>query len=190
MLTSRLMAAGVVLGSLTVPAAALAQEPGDIGVTMGYPGGIGIVYHVSDRVAIRPEITFSATSGDSESSLSTTESDSTAVGIGGSVLFYLKEWDKLQSYFAPRYTYTHASTSSTSTPQLPAIGAIESTTTTNAHAFVGTFGAQYALHERFSVFGEVGAGYTHQRATSDISGIESTTSQFTTRTGVGVIFYF
>ena len=54
----------------------------------------------------------------------------------------------------------------------------------------GSFGAQYAMGSKFSVFGEVGLGYS--RSISPTSSIYSKTTSTTwsTRTGVGVIVYF
>ncbi len=181
----------VILGAVMLaPAAAGAQEKGDAGLTMGYPSAIGLIYHVTDRFAIRPEITFSVSSGKNESPTSTTEGDTVAVGVGISGIFYMRQDDKLRTYVCPRYAYTHGESTTTSSFLAPLVIDSEITTTTNAHSILGTFGAQYAVHERFSIFGEVGAGYTHQRGHSEISGLKSTTNQFATRTGAGVIFYF
>src|SRR5437870_2920123 len=47
----------------TIPAATAAgQERGQVGLTMGYPGSIGIIWHISDAVAVRPELSVSRTS--------------------------------------------------------------------------------------------------------------------------------
>ena len=53
-----------------------AQGAGKAGVTMGYPASIGVIWHASDKVAIRPELTIagasSKTSGSSPIAPSTT----------------------------------------------------------------------------------------------------------------------
>jgi len=115
MRTSRVTALGILAASLSVPAPAYAQDKGDVGLTMGYPNAIGVIYHVSDRFAIRPEITFSTSSGKNESPLSTTEGDTVSVGVGVSGIFYLRQWDKLRTYVCPRYTYNHGENTTTST---------------------------------------------------------------------------
>jgi hypothetical protein len=186
----RLFAGCTLVGLLAVPATALAQEKGDTGLTMGYPTTIGVVYHVSDRFAIRPEISLAASSGTSESTVSTTEGDTFSIGVGVSGIFYLRQWDRLRTYVSPRYTYNRGESTTTSTFDSPIIGDSENTQTSNAHAFMGTFGAQGAAHERFSIFGEVGASYARQRSRSNLSGLRSTSNQFATRTAVGVILYF
>ena len=180
----------VLLRSAAFPSAVAAQDKGDTGVTMGYPASIGIVHHVGDRFAIRPELTFAIASGDSDTGLSTAESDTWLIGAGVSGIFYLRQWDKVRSYFSPRYTYSRGETTTTSSIILPLNGSQEATTTSSQHAFAGSFGAQFAAHDKFSVFGEVGLGYTRQRSHADATGGRSTAHQLSTRTGVGVIFYF
>src|SRR5215210_8020139 len=44
---------------LVIAKAAAAQEPGQIGLTMGYPGTIGVVWHPTSRIALEPDIAFS-----------------------------------------------------------------------------------------------------------------------------------
>jgi len=54
----------------------------------------------------------------------------------------------------------------------------------------GAFGAQYSLHDRFTVFGEVGVGTSFSSQKIGISGGRSETRVVSTRTRVGVVFYF
>ena len=57
-------------GTLSSPSPSLggtsadAQEKGKTGVTLGYPASIGLLWHVTDRIAIRPEFSFAFTSND------------------------------------------------------------------------------------------------------------------------------
>jgi predicted porin len=63
---------------------------------------------------------------------------------------------------------------------------------------MGLFGAEYSLHKRFSVFGEVGFGYTTSSSKSKSSPPSpiddliagGSAHGWSTRTGAGVIFYF
>jgi len=169
---------------LTTCQAARAQERGDAGITMGYPASVGFVYHVSNRVAVRPELSLSFSSGSSESigTLLTTESSS--IGVGASGIIYLAGVDKLRTYVSPRYTYARAKATSESPFSGP------NRTTISSHTIAGSFGAQYALHDRFSVFGEVGLALTSQANTSQIVDVRVENDTVSTRTGVGVIFYF
>ena len=180
----------VMLGALGQAATAYAQEKGDSGVVMGYPTSVGFIYHVNDRFAIRPEITFNVVSGSSETDFSSTDGDTWALGFAVSGNFYVGQWDKLRSYINARYSYNRAETTTLNTLLLPLSDELESTLTSNAHGVGGSFGAQYTLHERFGVFGEVGAAFSHQNTRSEATGGRSNSNQFGSRTAVGVIFYF
>jgi hypothetical protein len=66
----------------------------------------------------------------------------------------------------------------------------ESTIRSSSSSIFGSFGAQYALGRRFSVFGEVGLGYSRQSLRSPLSQTRSEAHAVTTRSGAGVILYF
>ena len=101
--------AGLVLaGLMTTPAAA--QEKGDIGLTISAPSALGVIWHVSERVAIRPEMSFSFSETDAESS-TLTDVSSHSFTLAGSALFYLGRSESLQTYFSPRLTYSWAGSS-------------------------------------------------------------------------------
>jgi hypothetical protein len=196
---------------LSVSGVARAQEAGQVGVTLGYPAEVGIIWHVTDRVAVRPDISFSTGSTDTGTlgsdisffgeSSGFGESSSTTLTVGVSALLYLGEWDKLRAYVSPRYAYGRNWSSSGTTFGID-----------NKHStytVAGSFGAQYQLHRRFAVFGETGFGYNHARSTLTSSvfvlpaiqllpNVPAPVSRSTeinshvwgTRSGAGVIFYF
>ena len=70
-----------------------AQGAGKTGVTMGYPASIGIVWQASDKVAIRPELSFSGGSSKITGSPATFDGSNWTLGTGASVLFYLHTYD-------------------------------------------------------------------------------------------------
>lgn len=164
---------------------AFAQEQGDTGITMGYPASIGFVYHVTDRVAIRPEVSFSRTSTEIEQLFGTTESRTWSVAVGLSGLFYVADWDRVRAYVSPRYSYSHGHSTSDASLVLP-----ESSSTTKSHLLLGSFGAEYSPHPHFSVFGEVGLGYSVQNNKSALSSASAEARTLNSRTGVGIVFYF
>jgi len=202
-MTRLMLAVSVVLSA---GANAFAQDAGQIGVTLGYPSAVGVIWHVTDNVAVRPEISFSTGSTESPTSsfsgLSAAlgETSSTTVTAGVSGLFYFGEWDKLRAYVSPRYTYTRLTSDSGST--------FSTDTRNSAYTVSGSFGAQYQFHRRFAVFGETGFGYAHTRTSftsllllpvipvgsnvpAPVSRSEELNSHnWSTRTGAGVIFYF
>jgi hypothetical protein len=193
---------------VSVGANAFAQDAGQIGVTLGYPAAVGVIWHVTDNVAVRPEISFSTGSTESPTvratlslpSVDLGETSSTTVTAGVSGLFYFGEWDKLRAYASPRYTYARLTSDSGST--------FSTDIRNSAYTVTGSFGAQYQLHRRFAVFGETGFGYTHTRTTFSSSllvtiipvgpnvpapvtqSTETISHNWSTRTGAGVIFYF
>lgn len=91
-----------------------AQDAGKTGVTMGYPASIGFIWHASDKVAIRPELSISGGSSESSPSSFAAENDTWSLGTGVSVLFYLDSYDHLKTYFSPRFTCSRNTTESTS----------------------------------------------------------------------------
>ena len=189
----RLFLGAAIVGACLVPAAAAAQEAGKIGVTMGFPASVGVIWHASEKFAVRPEFTFSHSS--LESSIG--ETDSTAVGVGLSALFYTKKWDNAAMYFAPRFAWTHSSAESRTDFDdftrvlLPEPIDTERESSANAYLYSGSVGAQGWIGRRFSVFGEVGFAYTTGSSESDsFLSNETSVKGFSLRSGVGAVLYF
>lgn len=174
------LACSAAVGVSTV---ASAQEP-KTGISMGYPASVGLLWHVSDRVAFRPEFSFTFTNSSSESLISD-ESNFSSFGTGVSVLFYSSLTDNLRTYLAPRLSYGRTSGDTNTTES-----------TTDIYSIAGMFGAQYSLGRRFAAFGEVGFGYSRQNGSSTTmigpltNRITNHGNAFGTRTGAGVILYF
>lgn len=166
-----------------LPSQAFAQEEGKVGVTMGFPSGLGLLWHVTEDIAIRPELTFSWASSESDFG----DSDGFGIGTGVSALFYLNRSDNLATYISPRYSFSRATTERRFDEDVPVIDP-ETETTSRSHAFSGSFGAQYFLGSRFSVFGEVGLTYLRSSSDSEF-GEDPTSSTFGTRSQVGVVLY-
>jgi hypothetical protein len=171
-----------VIALSALPAAAQDRK---VGVTMGYPAAIGVLWPVSDKVAVRPEFNFTGSSGESSGTFDV-ESDSWAIGTGVSVLFYLKKYDRLQTYFTPRFTYGHSSNSSDFDG--PVVNP-ETSASSNSYGFAGLFGAEQSIGDKFAVFGEVGFGLSRSTAKSNITSSRPTTRSWGTRAGVGVVFF-
>ncbi len=195
----------IVLVMMGTAASASAQDSGALGVTMGYPASIGVIWHVSDRVAIRPEISLTQISSTSSSVITTigpggvvlsstttqASTDQWTVGYGASALFYVKQWDALRTYVSPRFVYTRASVAGTSSSSTAAEPASTTEFDSNAYLVTGSFGAEYAFGTRFALYGEVGFGYSRTTTDSTQAGASNTTANSVgTRSGVGVILYF
>jgi hypothetical protein len=198
--------------TLLTGAAARAQEKGRTGLTVAFPAAVGVIWHVTDRVALRPDVSFSwsSSSPDPASASSFTSSGNGAsVGVGLSGLFYVRKWEGLSAYVSPRFSYARNSTTLTTTISTvtlvgpgggldSTLSSVETEGTSSTYSLSGAFGAQYSLSRKFGVFGEAGFGYSHSRTSttsspslpslSSSSGV--TVNAIGTRAGVGVIFYF
>jgi hypothetical protein len=190
-MTLRGLAVVTVVLSAVGAGTAAAQEGGRVGVVMGYPASVGLLWRPSDGVAIRPEISLSRMSGDSTTSGSAAASTSSSwsVGAGVSALFYLGHGDGLRTYLSPRFSYVRNSATT------EASGTFRAENWSNNYSVAGSFGAEYALGKRFCVFGEVGLGYTRQTSgyrsdAANILGSDSTANTVGTRAAVGVIVFF
>ncbi|HET7694579.1 MAG TPA: outer membrane beta-barrel protein [Vicinamibacterales bacterium] len=173
---SRILPSMMLCSGLAV-AAASAQERGDVGITMGFPASIGVLWHATDTVAIRPDLSFSGSSTDPG------DSSSWTLGTGVSALIYMGEAENVRTYFSPRLTYQRSSFSVET-----AIGG-DTTRTANAWGVSGSFGAQYTPNRRFGVFGEVGFSYSRLKTDTVAFSTEGTAHGWGTRAGIGVVFY-
>ena len=99
---------GIALWALSTTTA-WAQDKGDTGLTISAPSAIGIIWHPSERLAIRPDFSFGLTETDGEGTLPDISSKNFAIGV--SALLYTHRWDELRLYVSPRFTYSHATTS-------------------------------------------------------------------------------
>src|SRR5262245_7936430 len=168
-----------------VPALAAAQDTPKVGITMGYPAAVGVLWHASSSLAIRPELSVTGSSTETSSNSFESEGSGWTVGTGVSALFYLGPADKLRTYVSPRYTYSRSS----NTSKLASATVSSTTSTTNVSGVSGSFGAKYAAGDRFSVYGEVGFAFSHASSKSSVSGTTGGGNSWGLRSGVGVVFY-
>lgn len=180
-------AVGASLFVLLAPALAGAQDKGQAGVTMGHPGSIGVLWHVTERVALRPDFQFSYISSEAESPGVGLTSSSHGWNIvpGISALFYLKRFDDLRTYVSPRVTFARSTSSFDS-----AFSGNTATSTNKTYAGTLSFGAQYSLGQRFAVYAEAGFGASRTTGSSGQSSARTSGHQWTTRTGIGAVLYF
>jgi hypothetical protein len=164
-----------------LPAAAMAQDERMVGVTMGFPESVGVVWHATEKLALRPEFSFTLAS--SENDFADTSSRSFSTGLAA--LFYLDRSERFATYLSPRYAFQRGS----ATVESP-FGE-EDKSKQRVHLFSGSFGAQYWLGERFSVFGELGLAFQRSSAEdADDDRDEGSANSFGTRSSVGLVFYF
>ncbi len=174
--------------ALLTASPAAAQEKGQVGLAMGYPGNVAAIFHASESIAIRPDFAFSTSSTTSTYSSTSSTNDNTSYGVGVSALFYAGKWDSLHAYFSPRFGYAHSGT------DVSGSSGSTGTSTSSTYTFSGSFGAQYALGRRFAVFGEAGIAYSHltgesSSSASTLASSSGTGNSWSTRTAIGGIFY-
>jgi hypothetical protein len=160
---------------LASPTAAFAQDSTKAGIAMTSSGGLSLIWDVSERIAIRPEIGINRAR--IANSVLDAESKSFNLSPGIAALFYTGPRGAFRTYFSPRYVYNRSHSESNSP-----VSSTESTVGT--HTFSGSLGAQYKMHERFAAFGELGASFSHTKVSS------TTNNSWSTRSVAGVIWYF
>jgi hypothetical protein len=169
---------------LTAAGQASAQDK-KVGLTMGYPSAFGVVWHVTDKVALRPELSLAGGSSETTASAFSSNSDVTTIATGISALFYLNTADKLRTYVSPRFTYSH----STTDQDLSSITNSSAKSTSSNTGGQGSFGAQYYVSDRFAVFGELGIGFAHTENSSNATTTKGSAWAWGTRSAVGIVFY-
>lgn len=184
---SSLVAIGVMTIGVMAPGSARAQEPGTVGITMGYPASVGVVWDASKTIAIRPTVTFAGAS--TGSTAASGGSSNWNLGTTISALLYMKKYDHVRTFVSPSYRYSHSSTTiRPSSSAQPAVSNAD--TSSNSNGASGTFGAEYAPVSRVRIYAEAGFAYTHITTSSSISGaLSPTANSWGTTAGVGFVFY-
>lgn len=178
---------------------ALAQSTRKVGLVMGYPASVGVLWDVSERIGLRPDFsitrqsaettsTVSGIIGMTETSTTTSEGWTTSLGLSG--LFYLGAPADLRFYLTPRVAWAWSRSDYEASQGLVQLGPIDSES--DGFLVAGSFGAQYAPHERFRLFGELGLSYSQQEGTTgySVSRADTSTTSVGLRSGVGVVVYF
>ena len=188
----RLLVAFVVCVFALAVAPAAAQPTRAVGVTMGYPAGVGILWHVTDGIALRPDVVLSrgttdTTSGGGLGVTTTSAQTDWTASAGLSALFTLRDNDRLRLYAVPRVAYVRAETS---TEGGAGLAGIESST--DGVLASAAIGAQYGLGDRVAVYGESGVQYLRQSFESGFGTATSkaTLTQVGLRSAIGLVVYF
>jgi hypothetical protein len=179
----------------TLPSQATAQATAKLGLSIGYPTSIALLWHPSARVGIRPEMALDfghvETTSTSIFGTSRSTSDTRAVGVGISALFVVHQEENLSLYLSPRYIHRRGKTTYTRDDPPGVFGLSPDRREFNGHTAGGSLGARYALGAHFGVFGEVGVDHDRDKSTglpeNDFEGRSMRTS---IRSGVGVVLFF
>ena len=191
------------IGFSLAAASAHAQEKGRLGISMGYPARVGVLWHATERIAIRPSVSFDHSRAEFETRTpvlgnigaitTTSATESTSVGLRVDALFSVGTWDNVRAYVAPGYGYEWSDFSATTSTVVAGLPGLSNNTETldrdgHGHEVSGTFGARYTPHPHFGVFGEAGLRYFSGHI--GLGEASSTLNLVETTAGAGVIFYF
>jgi hypothetical protein len=204
----------VVLILLSMPAFAQVRGSVGIGARASSTPSLQLVYHATDRLAIRPEVSFvHSTIGQDDALAGRTvpgdlteiraPRDFTETRVGGSVgvLWYLQPLEETLPVIAPVRMYLGASLGYTNlSADVPVVevdfqnGIQYHYTVVHAStgqvAVQGLLGFQYAFSSRFNAIGEVAVEYLSGHEINSLTGSTPKVSRFTTiNPGVGVVFY-
>jgi hypothetical protein len=182
--------------------AANAQDPGRVGVVVGYPSSIGVEWQVSNPIAVRPALSFKNAHTEGPGVLSADAHDLTAAL---SVLWCVRRADHVDFYVAPRIAYLRTTTELNSsfdiTSVSPILGSLpiaaSSEIKTTGYEAAGLVGARYTAGRHFSLFGESGIAYSHTSHDEGAvilllgnSGTKITNHSWSTTAGVGAVVWF
>jgi len=166
-----------------------AAQSGQLGLSIGFPASVGVLWQPSALVGIRPEFTIELFNAESTSvsRLGTARfsTDTRLIGVGLSVLFRVYRDENLTLYVSPRYV--HRSGKTTVVQDIPANVFVpgDDDRDIEGHSMSGSLGVRYGLGERFGVFGELGVDYTREDTTDPAT--ESRIARTGIRSGVGVV---
>jgi hypothetical protein len=166
----------LVIGVVTLFAGAATAQEKTVGLVVGYPADVGVLWQTAERVALRADLGFNLSGFESSSafgftsasltpSMVTTTSKTATATFGLSALVTLRNQDNLRLYLAPggaiqlvRHSVeTEFEGGSLPAATFPAEG--EASDTTRGHQFQLMFGGQYRLRDRVAIFGETGLVY-------------------------------
>ena len=164
---------------------ARSQDRGRVGLTIAYPassgasGLIGLIWHTSDRLAFRPEISIAARiAGESANGGA---NDSWSLGATLTVLRYVGLTEDVAAYVGPRFSYSRAWSNGSGS------------NTRNAGYGIGINGGlQYSLAKKIKLVGEVGLGYayTTYAFNGQTYGQHDTVHSIGSRGALGLNLYF
>ena len=168
--------------AMALPGLATAQDAGKVGLVATTGPNVGVIWNISERLAILPTFGFSYLSASSRLiDLEPLERDNSVYNVG---LHLAAQWTVAEPgafrlFLSPSYGKTWSTA-----------GTLVSETN---YTVGGAFGARYALNDRFSLFGETGIVYRHTtlepEAPLDLD-FSSTIWGVGSASRLGVIIYF
>ena len=151
-----------------------------VGLMVAAPTLIGIDLPLSDRLAVRPGISFSRSSSDFATVSGTRTDSTTSFSFSVSLPITVKQMERTRMYIAPLFA-AQGFTASSSDGRLAG-------TSSTLWSGGGAVGFQGDIATRLTLFGEAGFTWGSRSSSSDPDDFNNTTSQTVAK--VGVIFRF
>jgi hypothetical protein len=176
---------------------ASAQQERRTGLVMAAPAQVGFFWTLTDRVAVRPDLSWvwSTSTLDAPSIIDGFDYSSSAttsrVSFGVSLLFYLGG-DQVRTYVAPRYAVSRTSASletDVGLPEIPGLFLPDRQDSQLAHSGGCSFGVSHLLHERLGLFGEAGFEVTGASGPA-LSGVRARGHSVGTSGRLGIVWMF
>ena len=142
-----------------------AQSNNKLGFNFGYHSGmgtIGFTYHVIEQFALRPSFTFNITKQEDGSEYYTRELRSTNYGGSLSLLITATSTEECRSYWGGSVAYTFLKEKWSDAYFYPNEQPLSENGNDKGHVTTSglLIGFQYDVSEKFSLFGEMGIGYS------------------------------
>ncbi len=163
-----------VFALLLVPASLFAQEKEKAKYRFGltFPE-IGVIWHISENIAFVPGIDFGHGWSSSTVSFddSTRNTSSNTLRVNSSLRFYISEWKDIRFYISPKYGFgwVETKTDRTGYPYPYDEYSPSEGYSTHLHKVSAAWGLQYAVSDRISIFGDIGAAYSRSSLSSGYS---------------------
>jgi hypothetical protein len=175
-MTLRMRRIALPLALVFLSSALSAQEGRGNALVIGGAGQLGMLFEASDRLAIRPDLSY--VRGSSNSSFGSGSSWDLVVGLA--TLHYLSREDRLRTYWTPRVSIAFEGSA-------PSIDGEQDSYTVSV-----ALGARGNVTDRFSLFGEVGPELDYRETSATLGGntFTSTSRQWSIANRVGVNLRF
>ena len=184
----------IALLAAALPAGAVEQGQIGLQAEVGSRRLLGLTYHATEHLALRPAVFFQRVTAEQTPSLIDPDKplviyESTDTSFGGQLEadYFLRPQRNLAPFLSATLTYSHVNTAYP-VPQADTL-ILRNGNLQNVSAGAG-FGVQYAITEAFHVFGQVGLSYAGSERFT-LNGAKLHSHTWTTSTSaVGLVFYF
>jgi opacity protein-like surface antigen len=179
----------ILMLALIIPGIALAQKKGQFGFNLSVNSGsaIGVTYHLSDRFALRPSLSYTRTTFETTTTYydgfryveRKVEQTDKTYGGGLEGLLYFPSSNDFTMYLGAGISYLKTERA------VPDDFLFSPDFKTGNISLDGSLGLQYALSKNLSVYGEIGFNYIDGDDDADfsVSGLSTRNS------GIGIILY-